>query len=144
MARNVSKARANGKREEDATSASTSNSLGAGDGIGLPSPIKAGAVTNPSSSGGKEEKGIAPARQLQLERRIERNVREILDILSRRIPLGGNVEVKGEYNLKPKEMLRRCGLSQYEAETTRIESIELSPDNIKVVTQRTVKHQPKK
>ena len=77
MARDTSEARASEQGEEDATSASTSDSLCTGDQIGLRSPI-AGAVTNLSSSGGKEDKGVAPARQVKAARQIENNIREML------------------------------------------------------------------
>ncbi len=54
------------------------------------------------------------------------------------------MQVDGTITMTTKEFLRRCGLSQYEAETTTITTIEKTERGIKAQTSRTIKHQPKR
>ena len=59
------------------------------------------------------------------------------------------MEANTEYKTTPKELLMRYGLTEYEAEKTKITAIELAEDGIKIQTQRTimrfpsVRHEPK-
>ena len=53
------------------------------------------------------------------------------------------MEVEGQFTMSPKELLRRMGMTTYQAETTKITQVAIVDNNIKVSTSRTVKHQPK-
>jgi hypothetical protein len=46
--------------------------------------------------------------------------------------------------MAPKELLRRMGMTSYQAETTKITQVAIVDNNVKVSTTRTVKHQPGK
>lgn len=48
------------------------------------------------------------------------------------------MEANTEYKTTPKELLMRYGLSEYEAEKTKITGIEVTEEGIKIHTQRTI------
>ena len=52
------------------------------------------------------------------------------------------MEANTEYKTTPKELLMRYGLTEYEAETTKVTAVEVTEDVIKIHTQRKIMRFP--